>query len=219
MANFFGGNGAYGGLNFGSAQTALPYLSGGSGFYSLLGAPFASFLLGEVGSAYLNSPVHMSYRYSDYAFYAQDDFKITPRLTINYGLRYDLHRPLTEKYGRISSFVPDLPNPGAGGRPGALGFLGSGSEPGRTGRESWLNTDYKDFGPRIGLAYRVTDKTVLRGGFGTVYGRLEVNTFDPIQSVGSGSVTTSYPPINPATQSQFRSGRWIPGGQCSAAGL
>ena len=203
MANFFGGNGAYGGLNFGSAQTALPYLSGSSGSYSLLGAPFASFLLGEVGSAYLNSPVHMSYRYSDYAFYAQDDFKITPRLTINYGLRYDLHRPLTEKYDRISSFVPDLPNPGAGGRPGALGFLGSGSEPGRTGRESWLDTDYKDFGPRIGLAYRVTDKTVLRGGFGTVYGRLEVNTFDPIQSVGSGSVTTSYPPINPATQSQF----------------
>ena len=133
MANFFGGNGAYGGLNFGSAQTALPYLSGGSGVYSLIGAPFASFLLGEVGSAYLNSPVHMSYRYSDYAFYAQDDFKITPRLTINYGLRYDLHRPLTEKYGRISSFVPDLPNSGAGGRPGALGFLGSGSEPGRTG--------------------------------------------------------------------------------------
>jgi hypothetical protein len=203
MANFFGGNGAYGSLSFGSAQTALPYLSGSSGIYSLTGASFASFLLGEVGAAGLNSPVHMSYRYSDYAFYIQDDFKVTPRLTINYGLRYDLHRPLSEKWDRISSFVPDLPNPAAGGRPGALGFLGSGTEPGRTGRHSWLDTDFKDLGPRIGLAYRATDKTVLRGGFGIVYGRVEVNTFDPIQSVGSGSVTTAYPPINPAIQSQF----------------
>lgn len=201
MANFFGGNGAYGGLNFGPEQTSLPYLSGSSGDYALLGSSFASFLLGKVSSAYLNSPVNMSYRYSDYAFYAQDEWKVTPRLTVNYGLRYDLHRPLAEKYDRISSFVADIPNPGAGNRPGALGFLGSGA--GRTGRDSWLDTDYKDFGPRIGVAYLLNDKTVLRGGYGIVYGRLEINTFDPIQSVGSGSVTTSYPPINPATQAQF----------------
>src|SRR5207244_10904955 len=56
--------------------------------------------------------------------------KITSRLTVNYGLRYDLHRPLSEKYDRISSFVADIPNPGAGDLPGALGFLGSG--PGRS---------------------------------------------------------------------------------------
>lgn len=203
-ANFFGGNGAYGGLSFNAAQTALPYLSGSSGNYSLLGSAFASFLLGQAGpGSYLNSAGHYSYRYSDYAFYAQDDFKITPRLTVNYGLRYDLHRPLTEKYGRIASFVPTLPNTGAGGRPGALGFLGSGSEPGRTGRESWLDTDKKDFGPRVGVAYRVSDKTVVRGGFGIVYGRLEVNTFDPIQSNGVGSVNAQYPAIDPATQAQF----------------
>ena len=201
MANFFGGNGAYGGLNFTPAQTSLPYLSGSSGTYALLGSSFASFLLGEVGTAYLNSPVNMSYRYSDYAFYAQDEWKVTPRLTINYGLRYDLHIPMSEKYDRISSFVADIPNPGAGNRPGALGFLGDGQ--GRVGRNSWLDTDYKDFGPRIGVAYQVNDKTVLRGGYGIVYGRLEMNTFDPIQSVGSGSVTTTYPLINQATQSQF----------------
>ncbi len=203
-ANFFGGNGAYGGLSFNAAQTALPYLSGSSGNYSLLGSAFASFLLGQAGPAsYLNSAGHYSYRYSDYAFYAQDDFKVTSKLTINYGLRYDLHRPLTEKYGRISSFVATLPNPGAGGRLGALGFLGSGSEPGRTGRHSWLDTDLRDFGPRIGAAYRITDNTVLRGGFGIVYGRLEINTFDPIQSNGVGSVNAQYPAIDPATQAQF----------------
>lgn len=203
-ANFFGGNGAYGGLSFNAAQTSLPYLSGNSGDYSLLGSAFASFLLGQAGpGSYLNSPGNYSYRYSDYAFYAQDDFKITAKLTVNYGLRYDLHRPLTEKYGRISSFVAGLPNPGAGGRPGALGFLGSGPEPGRTGRKSWLDTDTRDFGPRIGVAYRATDKTVFRGGFGIVYGRLEVNTFDPIQANGSGTVNATYPNINPATQAQF----------------
>lgn len=203
MANFFGGNGAYGYLNFGTQQTALPEVATQSDIYSKIGSQFASFLLGEVSSAgtSLNSPVHMSYRYSDYSFYAQDDFRITPKLTVNYGVRYDVHRPLTEKYGRISSFVADLPNPGAGDRPGALGFLGTGA--GRVGRNSWLDTDWKDFGPRVGAAYKMTNKIVLRGGFGIVYGRLEVNTFDPIQSVGSGSVTTSYPYINPVTQSLF----------------
>jgi len=200
MANFFGGNGAYGSLTFNAQQTALPYLSG-TGEYPLLGSAFASFLLGQVGSAGMNSPVHMSYRYTDWAFYAQDDFKVTPRLTINYGMRYDLHQPLSEKYDRISSFDPDIANPGAGNRMGALGFLGSGT--GRVGRRSWLDTDTKDFGPRVGAAYKLNDKTVLRGGFGIVYGRLEVNTFDPIQSVGSGSVSTEYPPINTVTQAQF----------------
>lgn len=201
MANFFGANSAYGSLSFAAAQTALPYVSTDSAIYSKVGSPFASFLLGEVGSAGLNSPVHMAYRYSDYAFFIQDDFKITSRLTVNYGLRYDLHRPLTEKYGRISSFVADIPNPAAGNRPGALGFLGNGA--GQVGRDSWLDTDYRDFGPRVGVAYRVNNKTVLRGGFGVVYGRLEVNTFDPIQSTGSGSVTTAYPSIDPVTQSLF----------------
>jgi len=198
MANFFGANSAYGSLTFGAAQTALPYEVADSAVYSKIGAPFASFLLGAVGSAGMNSPVNMAYRYSDYAFYAQDTFKITPKLTVNYGLRYDLHRPLTEKYGRISSFVADIPNPGAGNRPGALGFLGTGA--GRVGRHSWLDTDLRDFGPRVGAAYRLTNKTVLRGGFGIVYGRVEVNTFDPIQSTGSGSVSTEYPPIDNATQ-------------------
>ncbi len=203
LANFFGGNGAYGGLSFNRAQTAVPYLAG-TGSYDLLGSSFASFLLGQVGTGtYLNSPVSLAYRYSDYSFYAQDDFRITTKLTVNYGLRYDLHRPLTEKYGRISSFVATLPNPGAGGRLGALGFLGSGSEPGRTGRHSWLDTDMRDFGPRIGAAYQLNGKTVLRGGFGVVYGRLEVNTFDPIQSNGSGSVNAQYPAFDNATQAQF----------------
>ncbi len=201
FANFFGANGAYGNLTFTSRQTALPYLSSDSATYSRIGNAFASFLLGEVGSASMNSPISAAYRYSDYAFYAQDDFKITSRLTVNYGLRYDLHRPITEKYGRISSFVADIPNPAAGGRPGALGFLGNG--PGQVGRNSWLDTDFHDFGPRVGVAYRALKRTVLRGGFGIVYGRLEVNTFDPIQSVGSGSVATQYPSIDPVTQSLF----------------
>ena len=201
LANFFGANGAYGSLGFSPAQTALPYLATDSAIYSKIGSPFASFLLGTVGSAGMNSPVNMAYRYSDYTLFIQDDYKITPRLTVNYGLRYDLHRPLREKYDRISSFVADLPNPGAGNRPGALGFLGEGA--GRVGRKSWLDTDFRDLSPRVGAAYRLSNRTVLRGGFGIVYGRVEVNTFDPIQSTGSGSVTTSYPSIDPASQYIF----------------
>src|SRR5262249_28585436 len=60
-----------------------------------------------------------------------------------------------------------------------------------------------DLGPRVGAAYKLTNKTVLRGGFGVVYGRGGGNTFDPLQSPCSGSVTTFYPSFHPATQYLF----------------
>lgn len=201
LANMFGGNGGFGSLSFSANQTALPYEATNSAIYSKIGSPFASFLLGTVNSAGLNSPLSVSYRSTDWGFYIQDDYKINSRLTVNYGLRYDLHQPLSEKYDRIASFEPNIPNPGAGDRLGALGFLGTG--PGRVGRHSFYDTDYKDLGPRIGAAYRLNKNTVLRGGWGIVYGQLEINVFDPIQSTGVASVTTSYPSIDPTTHYLF----------------
>ena len=106
-------------------------------------------------------------RYRYLAGYAQDDWKITRSLTLNIGLRYDLFFPRKERFNNMSGFDPDLPNPLAGKRPGAIAFLGEGQ--GRNGRESFANTYYRNFGPRFGFAWSMDARTVLRGGYGIYY--------------------------------------------------
>ena len=113
------------------------------------GNAIASFLLGAVDTGtYKISAYYPRNRYKYVAAYAQDDWKIGRKLTLNYGLRYDLYFPRTEKLNNLSTFDPTIPNPGAGNRLGALGFLGTG--PGRDGRNSFANTYYKAFAPVSG---------------------------------------------------------------------
>lgn len=154
-------NNSQGTFTFGPLETALPNTRAG-------GNSFASFLLGAVDSAsYKQLLVVPANRYRYFAAFAQDDWKATRKLTLNYGLRYDIFFPRVERFGNMSGFDPGLPNPGAGGRLGAVAFLGSG--PGRLGRRSFADTDYKNFGPRFGFAYSLTSRTVLRGGYGIYY--------------------------------------------------
>jgi hypothetical protein len=150
---------------FNSNETALPTAAG----RAASGHSFASFLLGVVSSANYNGLfVVPGNRYRYFAVYGQDDWKVTRRLTLNYGLRYDLFLPRIEAHDNFSSFDPAAPNPGAGGRPGAVVFLGQG--PGRdSSRRSFADTYYRNFGPRFGFAYQATDKTVVRGGYGIFY--------------------------------------------------
>ena len=89
-------------------------------------------------------------RFPYHAFFVQDDWKITPRLTANIGLRYEVNMSVYEKHDRLSYFDPTLPNPAASGQPGALRFLGDG--PGREGRRNLFN-NAAGWGPRLGLAY------------------------------------------------------------------
>ena len=151
-------------FNFSFLETSLPNAAN----RGATGNGFASFLLGTVNSSV--AQVHASNignRYSYYSFFAQDDFKVRPKLTLNYGLRYEIPIPRQEVVDRMSSFDPALPNPAAGGRLGALIFAGSG--PGGSGRRSFADTDYMQFGPRVGFAYSFDSKTVLRGGYGIYY--------------------------------------------------
>lgn len=131
------------------------------------GNSFASFLLGYVDEANISTPLHVSSERPYYAWFLQDDIRLTPRLTLNLGLRYEIDLPPREQYDRASTFSLDTPNPGAGGLPGALIFAGEGE--GRTGQRTFEDTYYGAVGPRLGVAYQLDAQTVIRGGYGISY--------------------------------------------------
>jgi outer membrane receptor protein involved in Fe transport len=149
-------------MAFNSNETAFPTAAG----RPVSGHGFASFLLGAVSSANYNGLfVVPGNRYRVVSTFFQDDWKATRRLTLNLGFRYDIFFPRMEAHNNFSSFDPSAPNPNAGGRPGAVVFLGDG--PGRDNtRRSFADTYYRNLGPRFGFAYELTSKTVLRGGYG-----------------------------------------------------
>lgn len=101
------------------------------------------------------------------ATFINDDIKVTSKLNLTLGLRFDYQGPWRERFDRFTTFDPSVPNPGAGGRPGALLFAGNG--PGRTGSRTFDQIPIDAFGPRFGFAYRASDKMVIRGGYGIYY--------------------------------------------------
>jgi hypothetical protein len=147
---------------FSHSDTALPsYSATGTGW------GWASFLLGAVNSMQVASPTANKFTSGGFALYAQDTWRATQKLTINYGLRWDLYMPGHEQYNRISSFSPSVPNPGANDILGGLTFWGTG--PGRNGRSNITSYYFKAFAPRIGFAYAFNPRTVLRASAGLSY--------------------------------------------------
>ncbi|MCC6587031.1 MAG: TonB-dependent receptor [Bryobacterales bacterium] len=157
--------GQQGQFAFSQLETSLPTAAA----RAITGHAFASFLLGNVDNASYNALVVVpGNRYRYLGTYFQDDWKITRKLTLNLGLRYDIFFPRIERFNNFSSFDPAALNAAAGGRLGAITFLGEG--PGRdNSRRSFADTYYRNFGPRFGFAYLLRDKTVLRGGYGIFY--------------------------------------------------
>jgi len=134
------------------------------------GDGFASFLLG-LGGGTLTHNFKIIDTVSQYiAGYFQDDYKATSRLTLNLGLRYDLFVPRVERHNRAVVVDPTAPSPLAGpsgiaNLTGGLQYVGVNGYP-RTQND----TDWKDFGPRFGFAYRASKQTVVRGGYGIFFG-------------------------------------------------
>ena len=154
------GNGG-GTFSFSHFETQVPGVANS-------GNPFASFLLGAVdsGSAYFRDSLPGS-RYTYYGWFIDDTYKITSKLTLNYGLRYEIQVPTSDVLGRLSYMEPSLANPGASNLPGAYVFGGDGA--GRQGWKQLFDTKYKNFAPRIGFAYQIDKNTVFRGGYGIFY--------------------------------------------------
>ena len=164
---------ASGEFDFNALQTSLNGVGG---------EPVASALFGLVNQSEYNYGGFSGVRYKNYSMYAQDTYKIMARLTLNYGLRYDLDIPATEAFNRFSDMDPTLPNPGAGGILGAYTYFGTGT--GRNGQTRPQNTYTKAFGPRLGFAYSINNKTVLRGGYGIFYEPLREGSFADQDGLG-----------------------------------
>jgi hypothetical protein len=134
------------------------------------GNEFASFLLGVPASGSVDRNIDPAYRNRYFAVFAQDDWKLTPNLTINLGLRWDYESPRTERYDRmVRGFAFDQPSPLANQVSGL--DLKGGLLYARTSGESRLAfyPDRKHVEPRVGVAWRFAPKWVMRGGYGLAY--------------------------------------------------
>jgi hypothetical protein len=160
-----------GNFNFQSNQTAntTPF---GQGW------PIASLMTGapEFSFATVQS-IDPGFRFFEPTFFMQDDIKVTSHLTVNIGLRYDIPYPRVEHLDKYRGFDRLVANPDAGGRLGALvGPPGTSYGPTSPYR-GLIKPDYTDWSPRIGFAYSLNSKTVVRGGYGFYYAPLLYNEF------------------------------------------
>jgi hypothetical protein len=175
------------------------------------GNSFASFLLGDdavASQTIFNHNPRWNSHY--YAFFAQDDLRLTPNLTLNLGLRYDVDVPRHEALNDTSNLSLSAPDAAAGNLPGALVF-GTNCNC----NTAWADTWRKDFGPRVGFAYVLPNtqgKMVLRGGGALIAGPLQYDDFGASMDAGftQGRQTGSVNNFTPAFQLDSGYGLWTP---------
>ncbi len=181
VSDFLNGTFSFQGSQTKATQTG-PYQDG-------TGYGYASLLLGQGDYTSVTVAYHQPRWISDYeAVFAQDDFKVSNNLTLNLGIRYSIDRPRKEAGNNTSNFSPTAIDPRSG-IPGAFIFATNCT----SCNKRWADTWFKDIAPRIGFAYTLPNsegKTVLRGGFATMYA--------PLQYSDSGGATTQGYSANPA---------------------
>lgn len=128
------------------------------------GSAAADLLLGLTSSAQLSTVLTGDFSDHYYGFYVNDTWRVTPRLTLNLGLRYELQTPMSEASNKIANFDLNSGSP-------TFGTLVNASAGGIRER-SFSDLDRNNFAPRVGFAYELAPKTVLRGSFGIFYGGL-----------------------------------------------
>jgi len=165
-----------------TTQTSLNGTTVSNGF---AGFGLASFLLGGAQAISVNAPINLMTENYQSAVYLQDSWKISRKLTLDYGLRWDYGTYQREQFGRYGDFSPTLPNPSASGRPGAVIY------------EANCNCQFAHnypyaIGPRLGAAYQITSKTVIRGGIGLVYGSLDSSAATGFASNSASASTPAF---------------------------
>ncbi len=156
-------NNQSGTFDFEDESTGLPGLVSGN--------PIASFILERVDNANVTHSTVYSIqpRGKLIDFHFGDTWKASRKLSIVYGLRWDLNTPSVDKFNWFSFLDPYGPNPSAGNLPGRLVFAGSQWGTASFGRRHPEYTYYRAFSPRLGIAYSLTPKTVIRTGYGIFY--------------------------------------------------
>ena len=147
-SDILGGNSSHGQFQFNGTFT---------------GISLADFLLGMSSSSTLTTSLVGQMRFRNYMFYAQDDWKVTPRLSVNLGLRYEFTTPWWEKHNNMNTLILD-PGP-AFATIQTAGYCGDSIT-----CRSLEDINPHNFAPRLGLAYQLDNRTVLRAGAGTFYG-------------------------------------------------
>jgi len=143
------------------------------------GDDIASFFLGVPDSADIVNIHGPDYRRNIFAFFAQDDFRVSDRLTLNLGLRYDLFRPITEGKNEQATFdfQTDTLLVPKGTTATLTPTIASYLPLQATAPPGLINPPDRDFSPRVGFAYKLTNQLVMRGGYGIFYGGTESGPF------------------------------------------
>ncbi len=143
------------------------------------GVPFADFLLGQVGGGQLT--INPAFAVKSWAggVFVQDDYKLNPRLTLNFGVRYDISGPPMERHRWSSTFDPYLVNSETG-LPGVMRYAGV------NGSRLFVRYDKNNVAPRFGFAYSFRDKTVVRGGFALIFNPVESADIHQVTNTGLG---------------------------------
>jgi hypothetical protein len=179
---------ANGNFTFSNAETSDPWQNGQAlNFPNGTGFQYASFMLGIPDSMSISPLTQTKLGNHLMGFYAQDSWKATRRVTVDYGIRYDFQTYLREQYGRMQDASFSTPNPTVGGLLGAGLYEGYGG--GRCNCDLSHNYKYA-WGPRLGVAYQIDGKTVLRGGAGLTYGIVQT-------PAGTSYSTADYYQYNP----------------------
>lgn len=183
-------------FNFTAALTGNPQSQAGTG------SGLATFLLGDVATSTFTAYAGESEQGWSTSLFVQDDWKLSRRLTLNLGLRYDLQPPGHERHNGTSNFDPSLKNPD-NGLQGRMTY--AGVDYGST----FLNTQTNNFGPRVGLAYDLggNGRTVIRAGYAIFYPQIFYRDFFG-NTAGFANTSTAYNPPGgnsnlPAFQFQY----------------
>ena len=183
--NLFNPNAPAGNYSFSQAATQGPNPTVSA---ATSGDSFASLLLGVPASGSLTYDAGVSLQNFYFAGFVQDDIHVNNRLTVNIGLRYEVESPYTERRNQLVSFAPSVASPAANpsfpALTGALAF----ASPSNREVYSW---DTNNFGPRIGFAYQLPSKTVIRSGASLFYSPLQISNSAVGFSPSSGFSSTT----------------------------